>query len=360
MTLRPVQAGAVYNRIGWVQDSRAARNACGTTTSPPVRAHKNAPRCPGQSWVSTLTDMGGMMGPGMMGPVMMSRGMRPGTSGLAPSNGYSWRNGYPWPGKAMMQIFTTPSTVPARVLLRVPHTGALTHEVMVLPLAGIASRITGPALIMNAENAQFFKGQPQPFIAPSRRRRRPARSSPRQTGADTRGHTRTQVCIRAGQDNDERYHRRGSAAACRYDRPCQYIPTYSPLTAHEVVMKHQIRGCAAGIVLMALLLVITPARAWADENEDRAYDLVRQAIALIVNTPADVDAISYKIDAALSAKDQSQVQIPLVQQAKDALARGNLHRVRALLEKSIGARGSGRIALWRRCPAAAAWAVATG
>ena len=35
----------------------------------------------------------------------------------------------------------------------------------------------------------------------------------------------TQVGIRAGQDNDERYHRRGSAAACRYDRPCQYIPT---------------------------------------------------------------------------------------------------------------------------------------
>ena len=51
-----------------------------------------------------------------------------------------------------------------------------------------------------------------------------------------------------------------------------------------------------------------------------------------------------KIDAALSAKDRSQVQIPLVQQAKDALARGNLHRVRALLEKSIGMRGGGRIA----------------
>ena len=115
-------------------------------------------------------------------------------------------------------------------------------------------------------------------------------------------------------------------------------------------MKHQIRGCAAVIVLMALLLVITPARAWADENGDRAYDLVRQAIALIVNTPADVDAISDKIDAALSAKDQSQVQIPLVQQAKDALARGNLHRVRALLEKSIGARGSGRIAAVEAMP----------
>ena len=115
-------------------------------------------------------------------------------------------------------------------------------------------------------------------------------------------------------------------------------------------MKHHIRRCAAGIVLMALLLVITPAKAWADGNEDRAYDLVRQAIALIVNTPADVDAITDKIDEALSAKDQSQVQIPLVQQAKDALARGNLHRVRALLEKSIGARGSGRIAAVEAMP----------
>lgn len=117
-------------------------------------------------------------------------------------------------------------------------------------------------------------------------------------------------------------------------------------------MKHQIRGCAVVTVLMALLLVITPAGVWADGDEgtERAYDLVRQAIALIVDTPADVDAITDKIGDALSAKDQSQVQIALVQRAKDALARGNLHRARALLEKSIGARGGGRTAAVEAMP----------
>ena len=63
-----------------------------------------------------------------------------------------------------------------------------------------------------------------------------------------------------------------------------------------------------------------------------------------------MDAITEKIGDALSAKDQSQVQIALVQRAKDALARGNLHRARALLKKSIGARGSGRTAAVQAMP----------
>jgi len=86
------------------------------------------------------------------------------------------------------------------------------------------------------------------------------------------------------------------------------------------------------------------------EGTERAYDLVRQNIALIVDTPADVDAIPDKIGDARSARDQSQVQIALVRQAKDAPARGNLHRMRALLEKSIGARGSGRTAAVEAMP----------
>jgi hypothetical protein len=76
----------------------------------------------------TLTDMGGMMGPGMMGP---------GPYGpSAPNNGVSpWQDGYPWPGMGMQRIFVVPSSVPAGpVSLRVHNTGALTHEVMVLPL----------------------------------------------------------------------------------------------------------------------------------------------------------------------------------------------------------------------------------
>jgi Sulfocyanin (SoxE) domain len=78
----------------------------------------------------TLTDMGGMMGPGMMGSGRYGPG--------APNNGVSpWQNGSPWPGAGMMmqRIFVVPSSVPAGpVSLRVHNTGALTHEVMVLPL----------------------------------------------------------------------------------------------------------------------------------------------------------------------------------------------------------------------------------
>jgi Sulfocyanin (SoxE) domain len=69
------------------------------------------------------------MGPGMMGSGMM--GSRPYDPG-APN---SWQNGSPWPGMEMMRIFVVPSTIPAGpVSLRVHNTGALTHEVMVLPL----------------------------------------------------------------------------------------------------------------------------------------------------------------------------------------------------------------------------------
>ncbi len=91
----------------------------------------------------TLTDMGGMMGPNMMGPNMMGTG--PYRAG-PPDNGYGWQNGYPWPGMAMQRVFAVPSTVPAGQLsLRVHNTGALIHEVMVLPLA--ASQYPGQRAI---------------------------------------------------------------------------------------------------------------------------------------------------------------------------------------------------------------------
>ena len=103
--------------------------------APPPPAACATPALTGSVVDVTLTDMGGMMGPGMMGPGMMG----PGPYGpSAPNNGVSpWQNGYPWPGAGMMmqRIFVVPSSVPAGpVSLRVHNTGALTHEVMVLPL----------------------------------------------------------------------------------------------------------------------------------------------------------------------------------------------------------------------------------
>ncbi len=81
--------------------------------------------------------------------------------------------------------------------------------------------------------------------------------------------------------------------------------------------------------------------------------MLRQAIALIVNTPADMGAIAGKIDDALKARDKAGVNLALVQQAKNTLASNDMHRVRRLLEAAIGARvHTGRKILCRlaSCP----------
>ena len=79
-----------------------------------------APALPGTIVDVTLTDMAAMMGPGMMGNMPESS---------APSTGYTR------PGEAMMRIFVDRSTVAAGpVSLRVHNSGALTHELLVLPL----------------------------------------------------------------------------------------------------------------------------------------------------------------------------------------------------------------------------------
>ena len=69
----------------------------------------------------------------------------------------------------------------------------------------------------------------------------------------------------------------------------------------------------------------------------RAYTPVREAFALMVNSPGGRAAIAAKIDAALRAEDTPNVQIPLVRQAKDVLAAGDLHQAQRLLEQAIGA-----------------------
>jgi hypothetical protein len=105
------------------------------------------PALPGSIVDVTVSDMGGMMGPGMMGPGQYGPGrMGPGMMGPGPYNGGPnsggsnngvppWQNGYPWPGMGMMRMFVVPSTIPAgQVSLRVHNTGALTHEVVVLPI----------------------------------------------------------------------------------------------------------------------------------------------------------------------------------------------------------------------------------
>lgn len=96
-------------------------------------------------------------------------------------------------------------------------------------------------------------------------------------------------------------------------------------------------GIAAALVAIAVVTV-APAAAHEGEKSEEAGVLVRQAIALIVNTPKDGMAIEDKITDAIESEDVEGVNVDLVEQASVAFEDGDLHRARALLEASIGAR----------------------
>lgn len=99
-------------------------------------------------------------------------------------------------------------------------------------------------------------------------------------------------------------------------------------------------GHRVAVFAMAVgLVVVSATAAWAHEDEEstEAGVLVRQAIALIVNAPANKMAIEDKIDDALKSTKPEGVELDLVRQAANELDGGSLHRVRALLEVSVGA-----------------------
>lgn len=93
------------------------------------------------------------------------------------------------------------------------------------------------------------------------------------------------------------------------------------------------------VVLTALLFVgARPAAADDPDESTVASELVRQAIALIVNTPDNMEAVQEKVGDALEVENREGVDISLVRQADEALAAGDMHEARTLLERSIGAR----------------------
>ena len=96
----------------------------------------------------------------------------------------------------------------------------------------------------------------------------------------------------------------------------------------------------ATTLALSLLLLSGVGSALGHEDDDgsgKSADLVRQAIALIVNTPGDLDAIRDKVDDAGKAQDTSGVELAMVARARSAFDAGDLHQARALLEQSIGA-----------------------
>ena len=100
-----------------------------------------------------------------------------------------------------------------------------------------------------------------------------------------------------------------------------------------------LRCWVSGLVIAVITVVVSAPSASAHGNgeSDVAGDLVRQAIALIVNTPDDHEMIADKINDALNSTETEGVDISSVAKAKDALESGDLHTTRALLEVSIGA-----------------------
>src|SRR6266508_6473732 len=82
---------------------------------------------------------------------------------------------------------------------------------------------------------------------------------------------------------------------------------------------------------------VAPAAAHGGEESDKASDLVLQAIALMVNEPGSRAAAAEKIHDALEAKSKKGVDLGDVEDADKALKGRDVHRARALLERSIGA-----------------------
>lgn len=94
---------------------------------------------------------------------------------------------------------------------------------------------------------------------------------------------------------------------------------------------------AALVLALAVLALAVPAAGDEPGESDESAQLVREAIALIVNTPDDMEGIEDKIVDAQEAPHQEGVDLDLVAQAEAAFEREDMHEVRLLLERSIGA-----------------------
>lgn len=95
---------------------------------------------------------------------------------------------------------------------------------------------------------------------------------------------------------------------------------------------------ASALAVPLAIVVASPAGAHGDDESTKAVELAQQAIAYLVNEPGNLMAAEEKVDDALKAPDQQGVDRASLEQAEQALQRGNSHRGRALLERAIGAR----------------------
>ena len=106
--------------------------------------------------------------------------------------------------------------------------------------------------------------------------------------------------------------------------------TTSSTTRHRI-------GAALALVLAVFFFTAGAAAAHEGEESGKAVDLVRQAIAIMVNEPDNIGAITDKLTDASTAPDQTGVDGTELIAARDALVAGDRHRARSSAELSIGA-----------------------
>ena len=103
-------------------------------------------------------------------------------------------------------------------------------------------------------------------------------------------------------------------------------------------MRKRSVAAASSVLLAVLVAVAAPVAADTPGESDESAQLVREAIALIVNTPGDMAGIEDKIVDAQEAPKQAGIDLALVRRAEAAFERESMHEVRILLERSVGAR----------------------
>lgn len=116
------------------------------------------------------------------------------------------------------------------------------------------------------------------------------------------------------------------------------VPHAPPHRAHRAPRAHRAHRALAVLVLAGGLSLPQAAFGHGDEADVPARDRVLQAIALVVNTPQDMAAITDKLDDAKASTESDGVNLADVDLAMTALRAGDMPRVRTLLEAAIGAK----------------------
>jgi hypothetical protein len=101
------------------------------------------------------------------------------------------------------------------------------------------------------------------------------------------------------------------------------------------------RLSAAGAALLWIGVTFTlgavPASAHGGEANEPARDLVLTAVALLEAHPSGTSLVEDKINDALNSTVPGDVNLDLVQRARDTLAAGDLEQTTLLLEQAVGA-----------------------